>query len=293
MNRRLPPLNALRVFEAAARLESFSAAAEQLNVTHGAVSRQIAQLEDWLGVALFLRHGRRVQLSDAGRQYLPTLQNAFDSIATATEKLTSNRPRLLRINVTPTLAMHWLLPRLTRFQRRHPGVELRLATSDAAINNQHADFDIAIRRGNDHWHGFVSHTFLTEHELPAISPALLARLPLRDVADLAQHTLLHSETRPVAWERWLAAAGQPALQAAGHQHFDHYYLALQAAIDGLGITLGPLPVIEELLASGKLVTPLDGPRVRVRGYSWVLPLALAEDALCADFCAWLEEEGES
>ncbi|MFC3534069.1 transcriptional regulator GcvA [Vogesella facilis] len=292
MNRRLPPLNALRVFEAAARLESFSAAAEQLNVTHGAVSRQIAQLEDWLGVALFLRHGRRVQLSDAGRQYLPVLQSAFDNIASATEKLTSNRPRLLRINVTPTLAMHWLLPRLTRFQRRHPGVELRLATSDAAINNQHADFDIAIRRGNDHWHGFVSHTFLTEHELPAASPALLARQPLRDAADLAQHTLLHSETRPVAWERWLAAAGQPALQAAGHQHFDHYYLALQAAIDGLGITLGPLPVIEELLASGKLVAPLAGPRVRVRGYSWVLPLALAEDPLCADFCAWLEEEGE-
>ena len=292
MNRRLPPLNALRVFETAARLESFSAAAAQLNVTHGAVSRQIAQLEDWLGVALFQLHGRRVQLSDAGRQYLPVLQTAFDNIATATEKLTSNRSRLLRINVTPTLAMHWLLPRLTRFQRRHPGVELRLATSDAAINNQHADFDIAIRRGNDHWHGFVSHTFLTEHELPALSPALLARQPLRDAADLAEHTLLHSETRPVAWERWLAAAGQPALQAAGHQHFDHYYLALQAAIDGLGVTLGPLPVIEELLASGKLVTPLPGPLVRVRGYSWVLPLALAEDPLCADFCAWLEEEGE-
>lgn len=292
MNRRLPPLNALRVFETAARLESFSAAAAQLNVTHGAVSRQIAQLEDWLGVALFQRHGRRVQLSDAGRQYLPVLQTAFDNIATATEKLTSNRSRLLRINVTPTLAMHWLLPRLTRFQRRHPGVELRLATSDAAINNQHADFDIAIRRGNDHWHGFVSHTFLTEHELPALSPALLARQPLRDAADLAGHTLLHSETRPVAWERWLAAAGQPALQAAGHQHFDHYYLALQAAIDGLGVTLGPLPVIEELLASGKLVTPLPGPLVRVRGYSWVLPLALAEDPLCADFCTWLEEEGE-
>lgn len=292
MNRRLPPLNALRVFETAARLESFSAAAAQLNVTHGAISRQIAQLEEWLGVALFQRHGRRVQLSDAGRQYLPVLQTAFDNIATATEKLTSNRSRLLRINVTPTLAMHWLLPRLTRFQRRHPGVELRLATSDAAINNQHADFDIAIRRGNDHWHGFVSHTFLTEHELPALSPALLARQPLRDAADLAGHTLLHSETRPVAWERWLAAAGQPALQAAGHQHFDHYYLALQAAIDGLGVTLGPLPVIEELLASGKLVTPLPGPLVRVRGYSWVLPLALAEDPLCADFCTWLEEEGE-
>lgn len=292
MNRRLPPLNALRVFETAARLESFSAAAAQLNVTHGAISRQIAQLEEWLGVALFQRHGRRVQLSDAGRQYLPVLQTAFDNIATATEKLTSNRSRLLRINVTPTLAMHWLLPRLTRFQRRHPGVELRLATSDAAINNQHADFDIAIRRGNDHWNGFVSHTFLTEHELPALSPALLARQPLRDAADLAGHTLLHSETRPVAWERWLAAAGQPALQAAGHQHFDHYYLALQAAIDGLGVTLGPLPVIEELLASGKLVTPLPGPLVRVRGYSWVLPLALAEDPLCADFCTWLEEEGE-
>ena len=291
MNRRLPPLNALRAFEAAARCGSFSAAAEQLHVTHGAISRQIKQLEEWLGLALFDRVGKRVLLTDNGRQYLPVLQTAFDSIATATERLTQGRTRQLRINATPTLAMHWLLPRLTRFQLRHPGVELRLATSDTIIHDQHADFDIAIRRGHDHWHGFVSHLFLTEHEQPLLSPALLASKPLATVADLAQHTLLHSETRPVSWERWLAAAGSPALQAAAHQHFDHYYLALQAAVDGLGVALSAQPVTDALIASGKLVAPLDGPRVKARGYSWVLPLTLAEDPLCADFCAWLEEEG--
>lgn len=294
MTRRLPPLNALKAFESAARQGSFRLAAETLHVTHGAISRQVQQLEEWLGVALFVRQGRRVALTAAGQTYLPTIQTAFDQIASATEKLVARaQGRRLRINVTPTLAMHWLLPRLTRFQLRYPGVELRLATSDATINNQSADFDIAIRRGNDHWHGFVSHTFLTEHEMPVASPALLARQPLNQPQDLARHTLLHSETRPVAWERWLAAAGVPALQAAADQHFDHYYLALQAAIDGLGITLGPQPLIDELLASGKLVVALTAPKIRVRGYSWVIPQALAEDALIAAFCGWLEEEAEN
>lgn len=291
MNRKLPPLNALRAFEMAARYQSLTAAAEQLHVTHSAVSRQVSLLEEWLGVALFERRGRRLRLTDAGRQYLPVVQAAFDSLANATEKLTNQKPRLLRINAAPTLAMHWLLPRLTQFQRRHPEVELRLATSDAIINNQNADFDIAIRRGNDHWHGFVSNIFLTEHELPVASPTLLARQPLPDAGALAQHTLLHSDTRPVAWERWLAAAGVPGLQPAANQHFDHYYLALQAAVDGMGITLGPRPVIDELLASGKLQIALPTPAVRVRGYSWVVPQALAEDPLCAEFCTWLEYEG--
>lgn len=204
MNRKLPPLNALRAFEMAARYQSLTAAAAQLHVTHSAVSRQVALLEEWLGVALFERLGRRLRLTDAGRQYLPVVQAAFDSIANATEKLTSQKPRLLRINAAPTLAMHWLLPRLTQFQRRHPEVELRLATSDAIINNQNADFDIAIRRGNDHWPGFVSNIFLTEHELPVASPALLARQPLPDAAALAQHTLC---TRKHG--RWRGSAGWP------------------------------------------------------------------------------------
>lgn len=291
MTRRLPPLNALKAFESAARQGSFRLAADTLHVTHGAISRQVQQLEEWLGVALFVRQGRRVVLTAAGQAYLPTIQTAFDHIASATEKLVARaQGRRLRINVTPTLAMHWLLPRLTRFQLRYPGVELRLATSDAAINNQNADFDIAIRRSQEHWRGFVAHAFLTERELPVCSPALLEHQPISRAEDLAHHTLLHSETRPVAWERWLAAAGVPALQPAATQHFDHYYLALQAAIDGLGITLGPLPVIEDELASGKLVAPLAGPEVTVKGYCWVVPQSLVEDELVSAFCTWLEEE---
>ncbi len=292
MNRKIPPLNALKAFEAAARLGSFTAAAAALFVTHGAISRQIQQLEAWLELPLFERHGRRVRLTPAGQSYLPAIQSALDNIAEATEKLSArSQSRRLNINVTPTLAMHWLLPRLTRFQLRYPGVELRLATSDASINNQNADFDIAIRRGKDHWHGFVSRAFLTEREIPVCSPALLARLPLEKPEDLRRHTLLHSETRPVAWERWLAAAGVPALQSAADQHFDHYYLALQAAVDGLGVTLGPLPVIENELASGKLVAPFAGPVVPVKGYSWAVPQRLAGDELAMAFCDWLEEEG--
>jgi LysR family glycine cleavage system transcriptional activator len=121
---------------------------------------------------------------------------------------------------------------------------------------------------------------------------LLERLPIRQAADLALHTLLHSETRPVAWARWLAAAGVPGLQSAADQHFDHYYLALQAAVDGLGVTLGALPVIESELASGKLVAPLAGPEIAVRGYSWAVPQSLVGDELVTAFCQWLEEEGQ-
>jgi len=292
MNRRLPPLNALKAFESAARHGSFSAAAQALHVTHGAISRQVQQLEQWLEVDLFERQGRRVVLSPAGHAYLPAIQAALDNIAQATEKLTLRRQgRRLNINVTPTLAMHWLLPRLTHFQLRYPGVELRLATSDASINNQNADFDIAIRRGREHWHGFVSHAFLSEREIPVCSPSLLQRQPIRCAADLAQHTLLHAETRPVAWPRWLAAAGVPALQSAAVQHFDHYYLALQAAVDGLGVTMGALPVIESELASGKLVAPLQGPEIAVRGYSWAVQQTRVGDELITAFCQWLEEEG--
>lgn len=293
MHRKLPPLNALRAFEAAARAGSFTAAADELFVTHGAISRQIRQLEDWLGIQLFHRLGKRVQLTAAGRQYLPVLQTAFDNIATTAEKLTRQQASVLRINAVPTLTMQWLLPRLTRFQLQHPGVELRLATSDDAINNQHADFDIAIRRGDEHWEGFVSHPFLHEYEQPVISPILLARQPLQSIEDLARHTLLHAESRPVAWTRWLAAAGHPALQPAANQRFDHYYLCLQAAVDGLGVALSGQPAIDALIASGKLVTPFAGPLVPSRGYSWVVPLALAEDPLCAAFCHWLEDEGIS
>ena len=267
MNADLPPLNALRAFEAAARLGSFSAAAESLYVTHGAISRQVRGLEDWLGTSLFERHGRRVSLTAPGREYFLAVQSAFQNIAGATRRVAeSGTQRRLTLDALPTFTMHWLLPRLTRFQLRFPGVELRMVTSDAPLATVAGGFDVGIRRGPGDWTGYVAGEFLVEHEIPVCSPALLQRTPLKEPRDLAQHTLLSSVNRAHSWERWLALAGVADLAGARRQQFDHFYLALQAAVDGLGVALGPRPVINDELASGRLVAPLAGPMVRSRAY---------------------------
>ena len=290
MTKRLPPLNALRAFEVAARLGNFSAAAQTLHVTHGAISRQVRQLEKWLGVTLFERSGRRVHLTDPGRDYLNAIQAAFDAISAATRRLseTSVRRRI-SIDALPTFTMHWLLPRLVRFPL-HSEVELRLVTSDRPLAGAGEGFDIAIRRGPEDWPGCVAQEFLVEQEVPVCSPALLKRLPVKEPRDLAKHTLLYSDTRPSAWERWFAAAGVPDLAVASRQQFDHFYLTLQAAIDGLGIALGPRPVVDDELKAGRLVAPLAGPSVRARGYWWVIPSSRAGDPVLRKFCDWLAHE---
>lgn len=294
MTDHLPPLNALRTFEVAARLGSFSAAAGELFVTHGAVSKQIKQLEDWLGVKLFERTGRRVKLTDVGWRYLVQVQDGLDIIASATAQLMQpNQQRRLVINSTPTLAMHWLLPLLPQFQRRFPDVDLRLNTSDRDIGRLNGGFDIALRRWPGDWTGYIAKPFLDEWELPLCSPALLERLPIRTAADLASHTLLHADTRPIAWQRWLTLAGVPDLKPARTQQFDHFYLALQAAMDGLGVALGPLPMMQAELDAGSLVAPLSDPRVPVRGYCWIVPRAMMNDPTIEAFCQWLEESARS
>ena len=290
MTRRLPPLNALRAFEAAARLGSFSAAAGALHVTHGAVSRQVRQLEKWLGVTVFERTGRRVRLTDPGRDYLHAVQSGFDVIAAATRRLAETGPRRrIAIDALPTFTMRWLLPRLARFPL-HSEVELRLVTSDRPLAGAADGFDVAIRRGPEDWPGCVAQEFLVEHDIPVCSPALLARIPLNELRDLSRHTLLYSDTRPYAWERWLTAAGIPEMAVTARQQYDHFYLTLQAAIDGLGVALGPRPIIDDELNAGRLVMPLAKPMVRARGYWWVIPNSRAGDPVLRAFCDWLSRE---
>lgn len=292
MARSLPPFPALRAFEAAARHNSFTAAAAELHVTHGAISRQVAALEAWVGVQVFHRHGKRVALTEDGRRYLGAVQAAFDDIARATEQLRDTGVvHVLRVNALPTFAMKWLLPRLSQFQRLNPNVELRLATSNAPVETLDA-FDVAVRRGPSHWPDCASGHFLGETELPVCSPALLKRAPIDSANDLARHVLLHSDTRPEAWRTWLAAAGVTA-KCRKKQSFDHFYLALQAAVDGLGVALGPLPLLDDELASGRLVAPLAGPHLDARGYWWVARREVADAPLVAQFCRWLEEQAQA
>lgn len=283
-------MNALRAFEAAARLGSFSAAAESLYVTHGAISRQVRSLEEWLGTALFERHGRRVVLTGPGREYFLAVQSAFQNIAGATRRVSeTGTQRRLTLDALPTFTMHWLLPRLTRFQLRHPGVELNLITSDRPPD-QSMDFDLAIRRGPLELPGYVTREFLVEREIPVCSPALLKRLPLREVRDLKRHTLLSSAGRHLSWQRWLSEAGAQGLEPRGRQQFDHFYLTLQAAVDGIGVALGPRPVIDRELEAGRLVMPLPGPTVPSRAYYWLVPEGRANDPALRSFCDWLLEE---
>nr|WP_294863544.1 transcriptional regulator GcvA [uncultured Pseudogulbenkiania sp.] len=284
-----PPLNALRIFEAAARLESFSAAANELFITHGAVSKQIKQLEEWLGVKLFDRTGGRVKLSDTGWRYLIQVQDGLDLIANATSQLLQpDRLRRLTVNSTPTFARHWLLPRLTQFRDAYPDVELHLVTSDRDIGRLDTPFDIAIRRGPGDWPGHIAKPFLEEWELPLCSPALLERAPVASPADLARHTLLYADTRPTAWQRWLTLAGVPDLKPASTLHFDRFSLALEAAMDGLGVVLGPMPMAQDEIARGRLTTPLSSPIVPVRAYCWVAPRTAVDDPTVSAFCHWLE-----
>jgi LysR family glycine cleavage system transcriptional activator len=257
---RLPPLNALKAFEAAARLGSFTRAAEELNVTHGAVSRQVGLLEDWLGVRLFLRTSRNAVPTQAGTELLAEAGPALDRLAAVSRRM-QNRARargLLHISALPTFAMRWLIPRLPAFQRDHPGLELRIVTASTPAEQFCMDVD-AVISGPSRQPGWVGNGFLREARLPVLSPDLMRKLPLRTPEDLEWHTLLHAATLREAWPRWMAAANFPDLKPARDQVFEHFYFAIQAALEGLGVVMGPLALISDELRAGRLLAPIGEP----------------------------------
>ena len=288
MLRRLPPLNALKAFEAAGRHASFTRAAEELRVTHGAVSRHVQALEAWLGQPLFERHNRRVVLTEAGASYLAEIGAALDRIALATTRqLERGRPRLLRVNALATFTLRWLIPRLSGFQRAHPSVEVRLTTSNVPLANLAEPFDVAIRGGPDLRPGHIGRPFLTERRIPVCSPGLLRRLPLTEAGALRHHTLLHAGTLPHVWPQWLEAAGVPGLEPQASVTLEHFYLTLQAALDGLGVAMGPDRLIADDVAAGRLTCPFAGPALPARSYFTYVPEARADDPAVRAFCAWL------
>ncbi|WP_144635283.1 transcriptional regulator GcvA [Bordetella genomosp. 13] len=293
MRRALPPLNALRTFEAAGRLGSFKHAAAELHVTQGAVSQQIRLLEQWLEAPLFERHNRRVVLTPAAQAYLEDIGPLLEEIARATSRYGTARPasRTLRVNATSTFTLRWLVPRLAAFRALHPDVEVKVETSNAPLDSLPQGSDLVIRGGPDTFYGYSTRPFLTEERLPVCSPILLERLPLRQPSDLGLHTLLHTSSLPRLWPDWLARARIPALQPAASLTLDHFYLTLQAAIDGIGIAMGPTALVADDLAAGRLVAPLAGPRLPSRSYCTYVPDDKSDDALVRLFRAWIELEG--
>jgi LysR family glycine cleavage system transcriptional activator len=294
--RSLPPLNALRAFEAAARLGSFKDAATELGVTHGAISRHVRLLEDWLGPpALFRRLNRLVVLTPTGAALLAETGPALDRLSAAADRHQARSgeppPAVLRVNALATFSLRWLLPRLAQFRAQHPEIEVRLSTSNEPVDSLNEPYDLIIRGGPDTFYGFTCHPFLMERRLPVCSPTLLERLPLKDVVDLRSHTLIHTSTLRRVWPDWLVTAGAPDLEPVASLTLDHFYLTLQAALDGLGVAMGPTALVADDLAIGRLVAPFPSVTLPTRGYHAYLPDARAGDLSAIAFCQWLEEIG--
>jgi LysR family transcriptional regulator, glycine cleavage system transcriptional activator len=246
--RRLPPLNALRVFEIAARTGSYAEAAAELGLTHGAVSRQIGLLEGWLGQRLFVRSGRRMVATPIARIFAAEVSLSFDRLTTAAEAC--GKPgarRILRVSAPTSFATRWLIPRLERFHSQHPHVEVSVTTVSTVHEELRGGFDIAVRRGSAKENAWPQHRatyVLDDVDTLIMSPALFARHPIREPADIACHVLLATETRPGDWIDWLEGAGLSHMAGQRRQLFDHFHVTLHAIIDGLGIGIGPFPLLD-------------------------------------------------
>ncbi|EKS9799508.1 MULTISPECIES: transcriptional regulator GcvA [Burkholderia] len=294
MARRLPPLNSLRAFEAAARLGSFTLAADELCVTHGAISRHVQQLEAWLGRPLFERHNRRVELTDSGRAYLAEVGASFDRIALATAQHFGHaQQRVLRVSAPATFSLRWLVPKLSSFQVAHPAIEVRLSTSNEPIDKLRDKVDLIVRGGPQAIDGYVAEEFLSEVRLPVCAPKLLEGRPLHTPADLAAFTLLHAATYPGMWPEWLAAAGQPNLVPRHSLTLEHFYLTLQGALDGLGVAMGPIALVADDIAEGRLVQPFSEPALPPWRYFTYVASARANDDAVRAFKDWLKVAGNT
>lgn len=290
MPRRLPPLKTLPSFEVAARHLSFSAAAAELHLTHGAISRQMKSLEDHLGVRLFRRLGRGLELTAAGAALLPAVRTALDVVEAGARQVSgAGRPGALVVSCLPTFMMRWLIPRLYDFKAHHPGIDVRLSASSAPVAFARDGVDVAIRLGIEPWPRDVEALPFLEEEIgPVCSPDLLGRRKLKQPEDLGQHALLHTDTRPDAWADWAArrAVAGLALEPSAGTRFEHFYFMLEAAVSGLGVAMAPRPLVAEDLKLGRLVAPL-GFVPSGRFYHLVHPEGAADTAKVQAFRAWI------
>jgi LysR family glycine cleavage system transcriptional activator len=262
--RRLPPLNALRTFEAAARHLSFTRAAGELHVTPAAVGQQVRLLEDFVGVPLFHRTSRTLALTDAGEACLPEIREAFERLTAAVARISSaDEVGPLVISVAPSLAGKWLLPRLERFEAAHPPIDVRVDASMQVVDLHRSNVDLAIRYGGGRYPGLLVERLMGEAVFPVCSPALLAgEHPLRSPQDIRFHALLHDEspdddqTCP-SWAMWLRAAGIDGVDHSRGPRFNQSSLVLEAAILGRGIALAKARIADADLAAGRVVKPFE------------------------------------
>lgn len=287
----LPPITGLQAFEAVARRRSFALAAAELHLTASAVSHQVARLESTLGVRLLERNAHGVRLSAAGERYLARVGGALSAIAAATDDLKQGSANTLYVHCTPSLATLWLMPRLPSFARAHPGIALNLSAA-----HTHSDFalgpsDLDIRYGVPNWTGLVVEPLFEERIVPLASPAFIRQHRLRRVEQLLDVPLIQSNVNVVQWNDWFAAYAAQRAPERFTLRFDRSMMALEAAIQGLGVALESAVMAQRHLQDGQLraVFGLDK-SVRVKGHFAVYPARHARRPAVEAFLAWLHAE---
>ncbi|RWI16469.1 LysR substrate-binding domain-containing protein [Mesorhizobium sp.] len=270
---KLPPLNALRAFEAAARHASVTQAAEELGVSHTAVSQQIRKLEHHLGQSLFHRNARRVEPTNAARTLEREVRAAFDRITLAAEQFDCRNGKVISVNATPSFAMRWLIPRSSKFQIENPAITVQIETSASdGIDHLARGYDFVFRRApmERPEHGCLK--ILDDHSTAVLAPKLATSMDLKDPEDLRRSVLLHLKSRPDAWKQWFELSGQGSPDTPPGPYYEHFFLSLQATINGLGVAVGPLCLVEDDLAAGKLVAPFSEHILAGPGFHVLYPL---------------------
>jgi LysR family glycine cleavage system transcriptional activator len=291
MSRRLPTLNALKAFEAAARHESFTRAAEELCVTQGAVSHQVKALELELGLKLFNRERQRLVITEAGRAYLVVVRDAFDRIVDGTERLLQRqRGGALTVSTSPNFAAKWLVHRLGRFADAHPDIDLRINASRHHVDFAREDVDLAIRHGDAGTSGLHVTRLCAEEIFPVCSPKLFSdRKPLRSPSDLARFTLLHVADRE-GWGRWLDFAGAKGVDPSRGPVLNEASMAIDAAVDSQGVVLARTALAAWDLRGGRLVRPFPIAMLAPYAYWIVCPKVNAKLPKIIAFSDWLLTE---
>ena len=297
--RRLPPLNALRAFEAAARHLNFSRAADELSVTPGAVSQQIQNLEDYVGAPLFRRTPKGLLLTDAAQTALPALREAFDGLAEAASLLTAAVDgRRLTLTAAPSFAAKWLVPRLGRFEAAYPQVDVWLSAGLDLVDLTAGEVDIALRYGAGRYPGMEVRRLIGETVIPVLSPELHAANPLDGPEDLARHLLLHDgspdpDDSCPDWTMWLAARGVRDVDGARGPRFNQSSLVIEAAVNGRGVALAKRTLAQDDLDAGRLVAPLQIATAVDFAYYLVHPKAKGRLPQVKAFISWITAEAEA
>jgi LysR family transcriptional regulator, glycine cleavage system transcriptional activator len=294
--RRLPPLNALRAFESAARHLNFSRAADELSVTPGAVSQQIQNLEDYVGTALFKRTPKGLLLTDSAQTALPAVREAFDRLAEAASLLTAGYDgRRLTLTAPPSFAAKWLVPRLKSFEDAYPHVDVWLSADMDIVDFASGEIDMAIRYGSGRYPGLETARLMSETVIPVASPSLLAGAPLAVPEDLSRHTLLHDgspdadESCP-DWSMWLAARGVRGVDGARGPRFNQSSLVIEAAVGGRGVALAKRTLAQDDLDAGRLLAPLQIATAVDFAYYLVHPKAKGRLPQVKAFIGWITTE---